>query len=70
MGKHLAEHMVAEYQAKGLPVAIVRPSLVSGLATAPYPGFTGRGLESVTVLAGLGQVFMHMLVRLDGECTR
>lgn len=43
LGKHLTEHLVAKYQARlGLPAAIVRPSLVSAVAGAPYPGYAGN----------------------------
>ena len=43
LGKHLTEHLVASYQARhGLPVAIVRPSLVSAMAGAPCPGYAGN----------------------------
>ncbi|KIZ03988.1 hypothetical protein MNEG_3968 [Monoraphidium neglectum] len=43
LGKHLTEHLVAKYQSRlQLPVAIVRPSLVSAIAGAPYPGYAGN----------------------------
>lgn len=43
LGKHLTEHLVAKYQSRlQLPVAIVRPSLVSAMAGAPYPGYSGN----------------------------
>jgi len=39
LGKHLAEQLVFRtQQATGLPVAILRPSLVTGVAGLPYPG--------------------------------
>ncbi|WIA40535.1 hypothetical protein OEZ86_013881 [Tetradesmus obliquus] len=43
LGKHMSEQLVARYQAKQqLPVAIVRPSLVSAIAGEPYPGYAGN----------------------------
>lgn len=43
LGKHLAEQMVAQYQQRyALPVAVVRPALVSAVAKAPYPGYAGN----------------------------
>ncbi|KIY94228.1 Fatty acyl-CoA reductase 1 [Monoraphidium neglectum] len=41
LGKNLTEKLVAQFHAGGLPVAIVRPSMVCGLAGAPYPGYSG-----------------------------
>jgi nucleoside-diphosphate-sugar epimerase len=39
LSKHLAEYMVADYQQHAnLPVAIVRPTLISSVARDPYPG--------------------------------
>jgi hypothetical protein len=39
LSKHLAEYMVADYQkCFNLPVAIVRPTLISSVARDPYPG--------------------------------
>lgn len=42
LGKHLAEQLVAGYHLKPFPVCIVRPSLVTGLAGDPYPGYVGN----------------------------
>jgi hypothetical protein len=42
MGKHFTEQLVADFHRQSLPVAIVRPTLVCGLAGAPYPGFCGN----------------------------
>jgi fatty acyl-CoA reductase len=44
MGKHFTEQLVAEFHKTQLPaaVAIVRPTLVCGLAGAPYPGYCGN----------------------------
>lgn len=43
---------VAEFHRNGLPVAIVRPTLVCGLAGDPYPGYCGNlaGPVSAAVL--------------------
>jgi hypothetical protein len=39
LGKHMSEQLVARYQAQlQLPIAVVRPSLVSAIAGEPYPG--------------------------------
>lgn len=42
LGKNLTEKLVASYHRQGMPVAIVRPSLVCGLAGDPYPGYCGN----------------------------
>jgi hypothetical protein len=43
MGKHLAEKAVVGLQREhGLPLVIVRPALVSGVAGEPYPGYSGN----------------------------
>jgi len=42
-GKHLGEKVVRNFQrAHGLPIAIVRPSLISCIALAPLPGYCGN----------------------------
>ena len=42
LGKHLAEKAVVAHAAKrGVPLAIVRPSLVSAVGAEPYPGYSG-----------------------------
>lgn len=41
-GKNLTEKLVADFHKQCLPVAIVRPTLVCGLAGAPYPGYCGN----------------------------
>jgi len=43
LSKHLAEYMVADFhKSYKLPVAIVRPTLISSVAKDPYPGKYGR----------------------------
>jgi len=43
MGKHLAEKAVARIRDEcDLPLVIVRPSLVSGVAAEPYAGYSGN----------------------------
>lgn len=62
MGKNLTEKLVASYHKQyGLPIAIVRPSLVCGLAGDPYPGYCGNlagecgaACTSMIQLVGLG----------------
>jgi hypothetical protein len=47
LGKHLAEKAVAALQReRRLPLAILRPSLVSAVALEPYPGYSGMGVCS------------------------
>ncbi|KAI8472007.1 MAG: male sterility protein-domain-containing protein [Monoraphidium minutum] len=41
LGKNLTEKLVAQFFYGGLPAAIVRPSMVCGVAGAPYPGYSG-----------------------------
>jgi hypothetical protein len=53
-GKHLAEQLVASYQSShGLPVAIVRPSLVSAIAGEPYPGYVGNWAGPIGAAAAM-----------------
>ena len=43
LGKHLTEYLVQDYQQRfSLPVAVVRPALVSAIARDPYPGYAGE----------------------------
>lgn len=53
MGKHLTEKLVAEYHEDGLPVVILRPSLVGNVAGKPYPGYCGNlaGVWPVSMVA-------------------
>lgn len=40
--KHLAESLMASYHSTAFPVAIVRPSIIGGLAGTPLPGYVGN----------------------------
>ncbi|GBF93777.1 hypothetical protein Rsub_06109 [Raphidocelis subcapitata] len=52
LGKHLAEKAVASVaRAAGLPLAVLRPSLVSAVASEPYAGYTGNYAGQVGALA-------------------
>jgi len=42
LGKNITEQLVSSFYKGGLPVAIVRPTLVCGLAGDPYPGYCGN----------------------------
>lgn len=56
MGKNLTEKLVASYYKQHrLPIAIVRPTLVCGLAGNPYPGYCGN-------LAGKPQLLISTLL--------
>jgi hypothetical protein len=51
LSKHLAEYMVADYQKYfNLPVAIMRPTLISSCARDPYPGRCSCALTDSCVL--------------------
>ncbi|CAD7701405.1 unnamed protein product [Ostreobium quekettii] len=56
LSKHLAEQLVASYHRKPFPVCIVRPSMIIGLAGAPYPGYLGNlaGGGGYTIAYALG----------------
>jgi hypothetical protein len=57
LGKHLAEQLVARYQAQlDMPIAVVRPSLVSAIAGEPYPGYIGNyaGLIGASAAMAIG----------------
>jgi nucleoside-diphosphate-sugar epimerase len=48
LSKHLAEYMVADFhKSYKLPVAIVRPTLISSVAKDPYPGKYGQALGQI-----------------------
>ncbi|KAI8467766.1 MAG: male sterility protein-domain-containing protein [Monoraphidium minutum] len=55
-GKHLAEELVAASHARGLPVAIVRPTLVLNIAGLPCPGHIGNfaGMAGMCAAMALG----------------
>lgn len=40
--KHLAESLMASCHSTGFSVAIVRPSIIGGLAGTPLPGYVGN----------------------------
>ena len=42
LGKRLTEQLVKESHGAPFPCAIVRPSLISAIAGAPYPGYVGN----------------------------
>lgn len=54
--KRMAEHLLVENNAKGLPLYIVRPSIIGAALTEPFPGWTDSiGLAGgLYLLAGLG----------------
>lgn len=62
MGKNLTEKLVASYYKQHrLPIAIVRPTLVCGLAGNPYPGYCGNlaGPVGMGVAMAIG-LFDHL----------
>eukprot|EP00775_Hariotina_reticulata_P012149 gene12149-12287_t len=80
LGKHMSEQLVARYQAKQqLPVAIVRPSLVSAIAGEPYPGYVGNwaGPIGATAAMAIGlfdclepgsvQLMQHLIDSMHGH---
>lgn len=68
-------YMMADYQKKySLPVAIVRPTLISSVARDPYPGMCGLGAGLVLMWeegggAGYLGVSASPLVCLGRSCT-
>ncbi|GMH35777.1 hypothetical protein BSKO_03645 [Bryopsis sp. KO-2023] len=42
LGKRMTEELVNDYFKNGLPCTIVRPSLITGVAKDPYPGYIGN----------------------------
>jgi fatty acyl-CoA reductase len=55
--KHMAESLLDDLHREGaLPVAIVRPSIIGGLAGSPLPGYFGNaaGLTSATLAFASG----------------
>ncbi|CAD7696872.1 unnamed protein product [Ostreobium quekettii] len=56
LSKHLAEQLVVSYHRKPFPVCIVRPSMITGLAGSPYPGYLGNlaGGGGYTIAYALG----------------
>ncbi len=57
LGKRLTELMVRDaHRESGVPIAIVRPSLVTSLAGRPYPGYVGNLAGAATDDALRGQM--------------
>ena len=58
--KHLAESLMAGYHSTLFPVAIVRPSIIGGLAGTPLPGYLGNtaGSTGAALAIATGQVFL------------
>jgi len=72
LSKHLAEYMVADYQQTfNMPVAIVRPTLISSVARDPYPG---EHLQAATlrcvpaVLPKTTTIWCHSMNRSLQQC--
>ncbi|XP_022697347.1 fatty acyl-CoA reductase 1-like isoform X2 [Varroa jacobsoni] len=63
--KALAENLVAEYSDK-IPVAIVRPSIITGAATEPFPGWVDNynGPNGLLIALGTG-VLTTLYTQLD-----
>lgn len=40
--KHLAESLLTDRHSKSCPVAIVRPSIIGAVSSAPLPGYVGN----------------------------
>ncbi|GBF97474.1 hypothetical protein Rsub_10397 [Raphidocelis subcapitata] len=65
LGKHLAEQMVYRTQkATGLPIAILRPSLVTGVAGLPWPGYCGNwagpsGMGAAVAIGFFPSLYAH-----------
>jgi nucleoside-diphosphate-sugar epimerase len=58
LSKHLAEYMVADYQKYfNLPVAIMRPTLISSCARDPYPGRCSCALRVLMLLQTPAKLF-------------
>ena len=77
--KHMAESLVASMHASGaLPAAIVRPSIIGGIATAPVPGYIGNaaGLTSAILAYASGETsvpptilhFLSVLMASRASC--
>ena len=67
LSKTLAERMVLQHHSRGLPVAVVRPSIIGGLMGEPYPGFSGNAAGATgaaLAIASGGAVANRMLVQL------
>lgn len=56
--KHLAESLMASYHSTAFPVAIVRPSIIGGLAGSPLPGYVGNtaGSTGAALAIATGQL--------------
>lgn len=56
--KHLAESLMASCHSTAFPVAIVRPSIIGGLAGTPLPGYVGNtaGSTGAALAIATGQL--------------
>jgi len=61
LSKHLAEQLVQHYHQEGLPVCIVRPSLVCAVLYQPIPGHVGNWAGPIGASAALALGFYHSL---------
>jgi fatty acyl-CoA reductase len=62
LGKHLTEQLVAAARTRhGLPLAIVRPSLVAAVAVEPLPGYIGNFAGPIGASAAMAIGLYHSL---------
>lgn len=61
--KHLAELLMASYHGTTFPLAIVRPSIIGGLAGTPLPGYVGNtaGSTGAALAIATGQLKLVIL---------
>jgi hypothetical protein len=68
LSKHLAEYMVADYQKQfNMPVAIVRPTLISSVARDPYPG-ARQGCAGTVLEPAVGHGWVFLLLHQPVCC--
>jgi alcohol-forming fatty acyl-CoA reductase len=61
--KQLAEHMVNEYaRQRGIPVAIVRPSIITGSHMEPHPGWVDNFNGPTGLLAAMGKGLLRSML--------
>eukprot|EP01125_Pyxidicula_operculata_P022755 TRINITY_DN9554_c0_g1_i1.p1 TRINITY_DN9554_c0_g1~~TRINITY_DN9554_c0_g1_i1.p1 ORF type:complete len:466 (+),score=37.36 TRINITY_DN9554_c0_g1_i1:56-1453(+) len=64
--KMIAEHIVLEEKGK-LPLAVVRPAIISGSQSFPYPGWVDSFLGASGIVSAVGLGALHFMIG-SGSC--
>lgn len=67
--KNLTERMVMTYHNNPFPLCIVRPTIVTGIVHAPYPGYVGNtsGATGCFLATAVGAPLLDRTLTVVGE---